>query len=110
MHAHQHRKGRSDRREDSPPGADAADRESVRRALGTKPGSGLHALKYGTPTSSFAGGRHETLIFAAVSGGSGGDCLLRAHHDAVIQPLIKRKNRPASRASASSIGIRIQQY
>lgn len=69
--------------------------------MGTTRGRGLDSSKYTTPTSSFAGGRHGTLIFAAVSGGSGADGLLRAHHDAVVQPLLKRKNRPAANGSSS---------
>jgi len=102
---HQHRKSRSGGRADVPPEAEAGDeRAVVRHALDIARGKGLHSSKYSTPTSSFAGGRHGTLIFAAVSGGSSGDGLLRAHHDAVIQPLLKRKDRPAARASSSSFG------
>lgn len=61
---------------------------------------------YDNPTSSFAGGRHGTQIFAAVSGGSDGlgDSLLRAYHDAVVQPLLKRGGRSAARHSSSSPG------
>lgn len=104
---HQHCNGRRGRPENIPTEADpAGQRATVRRALSTTRGRGSHCSKYITPTSSFAGGRHGTLIFATVSGESRGDGLLRAHHDAVIQPLLKRENRPASHASSSSIGKR----
>eukprot|EP00903_Cladosiphon_okamuranus_P019235 g17688.t1 len=81
-----------------------ADRADQRPSLGATHERGLHRSKYITPTSSFAGGRRGTLIFAAISGGSG-EGLLRAHHDAVIKPLLKRNRRPTSHTS--SIGVRL---
>lgn len=89
-------KGRVGRQEDIPPEADAAGHRARRYRA-------LDASKYATPTSSFAGGKHGTLIFAAVSDG-GGDGLLRAHHDAVIQPLLKREDGPAAQTPSSSTG------
>ncbi|CAN0321222.1 unnamed protein product [Ectocarpus fasciculatus] len=64
---------------------------------------------YSTPTSSFAGGRCGTQIFAAVSGGGGGgDDLLKAYHNAVVQPLVKAETRPGARSSSSSSkGVRL---
>ncbi|CAM9141998.1 unnamed protein product [Scytosiphon promiscuus] len=63
---------------------------------------------YDTPTSSFAGGRCGTQIFAALSGRDcrGGSGLLRAHHDAVRKPL--RPGESRSTAVSSSVpGIRL---
>ncbi|CAM9709197.1 unnamed protein product [Pylaiella littoralis] len=78
---------------------------SARTLRGTRRRSLINAH----PTSSFAGGRHRTQIFAVVSGGRGGrgDSLLRAHHDAVIQPLLKGRNQRAARDSSSSPGVRL---
>lgn len=77
----------------------AESRDSSQRAL--------RSAMYMNPTSSFAGGRTGTQIFAAVSGVSdSGHSLLRAHHDAVIQPLMKWGNRDAARGSSSSPGKR----
>lgn len=61
--------------------------------------------KYGTPTSSFAGGQHGTQIFAAVSGGDRGNggSLLQEHHNAVIKPLLEGEDRPAV-GSSSAMG------
>lgn len=44
---------------------------------------------YTPPTSSFAGGKTGTFIFASTSGG---DRLLQAHYDAVIKPLLERSD------------------
>ncbi|CAM9113630.1 unnamed protein product [Ectocarpus sp. 6 AP-2014] len=67
----------------------------------------LPSSAYSTPTSSFAGGRCGTQIFAAVSGGGGGGDLLKAYHDAVVQPLGKAETRPRARSSSSSNGVRL---
>lgn len=55
---------------------------------------------YTSPTSSFAGGRFGTLIFASVPGS---DNLLRAHYDAEIHPLLDSESLSnATRSSAYS--------
>lgn len=74
--------------------------------MGPSRGNAGRPFTYATPTSSFAGGKRGTQIFAALSGGSdgGSNNLLRVHHDAVVRPLLKRKARPAARCSSSSAG------
>ena len=82
------------------------DAEVSDRRVGPSREKTVRRFTYTTPTSSFAGGRRGTQIFAAVSGGSDGasNNLLRAHHDAVVQPLSKRRTRPAARVASSSAG------